>query len=109
MRPRHPVRYALRHGGSLAPTYVVAQIPAVGLQGEGHPPGDADEVLGFEATAARTSTMQQRRNAHAARAFALARWVDPGTVAVTISQVHPARPRWVKYSSHLAEDEHQMP
>ena len=40
--------HALGHGVGLVPDDVRAEIPAIGLQGEGHTPGDAHEVFGFE-------------------------------------------------------------
>jgi len=47
--PRRAVGDALRHGVRLAPDDVAAEPPASGLEGEGHAPRDAHEVLRLEA------------------------------------------------------------
>ena len=52
MRLGGPVGDGLRHGVGLRPDDVRAQVPAVSLEGEGHAPRDADEVLGLEAATA---------------------------------------------------------
>src|SRR5262249_18260234 len=49
VRARGPVLHALGHASRLRPDDVRAQPPPVGLEREGYPPWDADQIVGLEA------------------------------------------------------------
>ena len=63
MRTGWPVADAFRRAVGFGPDYVAAQIPAIGLQGQGHAPRDADQVFGFDRQASEVGTRPTRWSA----------------------------------------------
>ena len=85
MRAGRAVADRFGHRVGLGPNYIGAQIPAVGLKGEGHAPGNADKVLGLEARMVQP---------------ALARARAP----IRIPENEPQDAVVTEHAAHLAED-----
>jgi hypothetical protein len=104
VRLRRPVGDALGHGVGLRPDDVAAEIPAVGAEGEGEKPGDANEVFGFQAVDVFRLAALSVLWCHASIAADV---VDslalPPARVVRIPDVQPQRPVIPQHAPHLAE------
>src|SRR5690242_19987371 len=113
MRARGAILDRLGHRVRLLPDVLRAQAPAVGLQSECEPPGDADEVFVREPLDAAGTrgigALDRGLLASPLRVAVPARveagvWVAALLARVAVTDVQPERPVVAEHSVHLTED-----
>ncbi len=102
--------HRLRHNASgsdlsaytFCPNYILPQPPSIGLQGEGHTPGDTAEVFGFEA--GRWLHAAIIRSFSATNGTVMASFT-PATplLSVAIPQIHKAHATRLEHPTDLTE------
>src|SRR5262249_43093701 len=112
-----PVGATLRHWVRLVPDNIASQIPAVSLQREGYPPGNADKILRFEPRCVLEAScvsspwmclnLSSREHRAALKSRPVVVSVLPAlrspTAGITIPQIQPQRPIFPQDTSHLAK------